>query len=189
MTDERSDEELAGCAARGDQRAFKQIYQRYKREVFGRVTQILGTVPDREDVLQMVFYQLHRALPSYRREASLKTFLHQITSNVVIDHLRRRRRRPIIQDEEAIGELAATLPDPAERAQLKLLFSKLEEIPPKRRIVFVLIAVKGLSYEDAAEQLGISTGAVRQRLSLARMALSPLFGAAATALLLAWSLT
>lgn len=190
MPDEPSDEELAFRAGRGDRRAFPQLYLRHKHSIFGRITRLIGPGADREDVLQEVVVQLLRALPSFRGESSFKTYLFQIVSHVVLDHLRRRKRRPVIHDEAALAELAATLPDPAEhahaRAQLRLLFSKLELIEPKRRVVFVLIAVEGLSYEEAADQLGVSLGAVRQRLSLARMELAPLVEAEPSALPIAW---
>jgi RNA polymerase sigma-70 factor, ECF subfamily len=175
---EVSDEELAALAASRNHWAFHQLYQRYKQPVFARLTKVIGVVPDREDVLQDIFWQLHRALPSFQNKSKLSTFLYRIASNVTCDHLRKRWRQPVFFDDDALDELAATLPDPARwscaREQLRIMFAMLDKLKPSRRIAFVLVAVEGLSFAEAADQLGISQAAVRQRVTLARNQLEEL---------------
>jgi RNA polymerase sigma-70 factor (ECF subfamily) len=166
------DPELALAAATGDDSAFAEIYTRYADRVFARVTHLIGPSQDREDVFQQVFLQLHRALPRFRGEASLSTFLYRITANVAYDHLRRRGRRAGEHDPDALDALINGDPTPEDRArrreELGQIFALLAQIKPKKRLAFVLVAIEGLSLAEAADQLGAHADAVKQRVLHAR---------------------
>jgi RNA polymerase sigma-70 factor (ECF subfamily) len=166
------DPDLAVAAATGDDGAFAELYARYADRVFARVTHLVGPSQDREDVFQQVFLELHRALPRFRGDSSLSTFLYRITINVAYDHLRRRGRRSGDHDPAALDALITGDPTPEERArrreELRLIFELLEQIKPKKRLAFVLVAVEGLSLGEAAEQLGAHADAVKQRVLHAR---------------------
>lgn len=167
-----SDDELVASAAAGDHVAFNELYARYADRVFSRLTHLVGPGPDREDVLQQVFLELHRALPRFRGESTLATFLYRITVHVAYDHLRRRVRRPADHDAAALEGVMDGDSTPEVRArcreQLRQIFELLEHIKPKKRIAFVLVAVEGLSYAEAAELVGANTEAVKQRVLHAR---------------------
>ena len=176
------DPDLAIAAAGGDPAAFAELYARYADRVFARVTHLIGPGPDREDVLQQVFLGLHRALPRFRAESSLSTFLYRITVNVAYDHLRRRSRRAGSHDPVALDTLIDGDPTPDERAhrraELAQIFELLEQIEPAKRIAFVLVAVEGLSLAEAAELVGANPEAVKQRVLQARRELVALIAAA-----------
>src|SRR5258705_530391 len=76
------DEVLVDRIRAGDRTAYTALYQRYADRVFARLTRLIGPGPDREDLLQQVFLELHRSLPGFRGDASLSTFLYRITVNV-----------------------------------------------------------------------------------------------------------
>jgi RNA polymerase sigma-70 factor (ECF subfamily) len=163
---------LVEAARTGDHAAFSTLYHRHAGWVFARLTRLIGPGPDREDLLQHVFLELHRALPAFRGDASLTTFLHRITINVAFDHLRRRGRRPLDYTPDALDELIDGSPTPEERARrrddLRQALSCLERHKPAKRIAFVLVAVEGLTLDAAAVLLGASTPAVKQRVLHAR---------------------
>jgi RNA polymerase sigma-70 factor (ECF subfamily) len=167
-----TDTELAEAAALGDTAAFGELYTRYADRVFARVTHLVGPGADREDVLQQVFLELHRALPRFRGDSTLSTFLYRITVNVAYDHLRRRSRRPGDHDPSALDALVDAGPTPEDRArrrqELGQIFTMLEQIKPKKRIAFVLVAIEGLSLAEAAELIGAHVDAVKQRVLHAR---------------------
>ena len=167
-----TDPELVTAVLDGDAAAFAELYARYADRVYARITHLIGASADREDVLQHVFLELHRALPKFRGDAALSTFLYRITVNVAYDHLRRRSRRPSEPDPEAIAALVDDAPTPEERArrrgELRQIFALLEKIKPKKRIAFVLVAVEGLSYTEASELVGADVDAVKQRVVHAR---------------------
>lgn len=169
---ELADDDLVAAIVTGDRAAFAELYARYADRVYARITHLIGASAEREDVLQHVFLELHRALPRFRGDAALSTFLYRITVNVAYDHLRRRSRRPSEPDPDAIDALVDLAPTPDERArkrdELRQIFALLERIKPKKRIAFVLVAVEGLSYAEAAELVGADVDAVKQRVMHAR---------------------
>jgi RNA polymerase sigma-70 factor (ECF subfamily) len=167
-----SDEALAMAASGGDDDAFQELYARHADRVYARLTHLVGPGPDREDVLQQVFLELHRALPRFRGDSALATFLYRIAVHVAYDHLRRRIRRPAEHDPEALDALIDGDPTPESRTrcreQLRQIFGLLEHIKPKKRIAFVLVAVEGLSLAEAAELVGANAETVKQRVLHAR---------------------
>jgi RNA polymerase sigma-70 factor (ECF subfamily) len=175
------DADLALAAVTGDPAAFTELYSRYADRVFARIVHLLGPGSDREDVLQQVFLELHRALPRFRGDAALSTFLYRITINVVYDHLRRRLRRTAEHDPDALDALIDGDPSPEDRArrreELNQIFALLDRIKPKKRIAFVLVAIEGLSLSEAAELIGASPDAVKQRVLHARRELLALITA------------
>jgi RNA polymerase sigma-70 factor, ECF subfamily len=177
------DADLAVAAGAGDASAFAEIYARYADRVFARVTHLVGPGPDREDVLQQVFLALHRSLPRFRGDSTLSTFLFRITINVAYDHLRHRARRSGVHDPAALDTLIDGDPTPEDRArrreELHQIFALLEQIKPKKRIAFVLVAVEGLSLGEAAELIGANPEAVKQRVLHARRELIALMDSAA----------
>lgn len=164
--------ELIDAARAGDHAAFATLYHRHAGWVYARITRLVGPAHEREDLLQQVFLELHRALPTYRGDATLTTFLHRITVHVAFDHLRRRGRRPMVYAAEALDELIDGHPTPEERTrrrdELRQVLALLERLKPAKRIAFVLVAVEGLSLDDAAAVVGANTPAVKQRVLHAR---------------------
>lgn len=166
------DAALVDAARAGDHAAFTTLYHRHAGWVFARLTRLVGPGADREDLLQQSFLELHRSLPTFRGDASLATFLHRITVNVAFDHLRRRGRRPVDYAPDALDELIDGSPTPEERArrrdELHHVLTLLERLKPAKRIAFVLVAVEGLSLDEAAALLGANAPAVKQRVLHAR---------------------
>jgi RNA polymerase sigma-70 factor (ECF subfamily) len=166
------DAALVARVVGGDRPAYALLYQRYAQSIFARLTRLIGPRPDREDLLQQVFLELHRALPRFRGEAAVSTFIYRITANVAIDHLRHRRRRPVDFDGHALDELIDGSPSPEERtrrrAELRQVLGLLDRIKPAKRVALVLVAVEGLSLDDAAAQVGARPDAVKQRVLHAR---------------------
>jgi RNA polymerase sigma-70 factor, ECF subfamily len=172
-----SDETLALAAGQRDAQAFRVLYARHRREVDAYVTRRLGVGPDREDVIQEVFLQLHRALPSFRGDSRLATFLRRITMNVACDHFRKRARQwRITYDSDALESAPDARWDPEQhssaRQQLGSLLRHLDAIAPDQQRALMLVAVAGLSPSDAAAQLGVNATWVKQRVGRARRALT-----------------
>ncbi len=173
------DATLARAAAVGDRRAFADLYRRHLDSVYARLTRVVGPVPERDDLVQQIFLDLYRALPRFRGDAALTTFLHRIVLNVACDHLERRRRgraRSEPLDDRQLETLIAPGASPEQRArqrqELRRLFEHLEELSPKRRAAFVLVAVEGVPLEDAAVLLNANAPAIKQRVLEARRELS-----------------
>lgn len=169
------DDALIAAARNGDHAAYAALYRQYAGRVYARLTQLVGPTGDREDLLQQVFFELYRALPRFRAESSIGTFIHGIAVHVVLDHLRRRRRRPqnfTAVELDELDELIDGSATPEEHArrrdELGQVLVLLERIKPTKRIAFALVAIAGLSLEEAADLLGTNVDVVKQRVLRAR---------------------
>jgi RNA polymerase sigma-70 factor (ECF subfamily) len=176
---ELDDGVLVEAARAGDGEAFSRLFRRHADAVRTRLTRLIGPVPERDDLVQNVFIALHRALPAYRREANLSTYLHRIAVNAAYDHLRARqrdgvRRRPTdggraLDIEELVDGATSAMEDQvAARADLTRLVALLDQLSPKKRIAFVLVAVEGCSLAEAASLIGAAEDTVKQRALHAR---------------------
>lgn len=171
------DEALAGAAARGDESAFSTLYLRHRPHVLSTITKLIGTGPDREDVTQDAFLALYRALPSFRGESRLSTFLRRITIHVALDHIRRRyRQQRIAGDCDALDTVVDARRDPEQlssaRQELHALLRQLDDIALDKRRALWLVAIAGLSLRDAAGEMGASADWVKQRVVRARRELA-----------------
>jgi len=170
---EADDAALITAARLGDGAAFARLFRRHADAVRTRITRLVGPVAERDDLVQKVFIALHRGLHAYRSEAKLSTYLHRIAVNAAYDHLRGRHRAA--ENEEPLDaaalveQLGPALEDQvAARADLARLLTLLDQLSPKKRIAFVLVAVEGCSLAEAAELIGDRQGAVKQRALYAR---------------------
>ena len=151
-------------ARRLDAEAFVELVERddlgHRRLAF----RLLGDRDRMDDVLQEAYERAFRALPSFRGDASLETWLYRIVYHACIDDLRRRRAHelPLEEwDERLVARPAA----PEERLDLA---AALASLPPELRAVVLVVDAEGLSYAEAAVVLGAPAGTVASRLSRAR---------------------
>jgi RNA polymerase sigma-70 factor (ECF subfamily) len=169
--------ELLDRACAGDQRAFALLYNANASKVYGLLTRLVGPVAEREDLLQEVFIRFHRALPSYRRDAALATFLHRIAVRVAYDHLRRRGRQPKLS-AQPVNEVAGSLPSAADgsahREEVGEVLALLAQLKPKQRIALVLRVALDLSYPEIADLVGCRPATARMRVAAANRALDKL---------------
>jgi RNA polymerase sigma-70 factor (ECF subfamily) len=170
---ETDDAAMVAAARAGDNAAFARLFRRHADAVRTRITRLVGPVAERDDLVQKVFIAFYRALPGYRGDAKLSTFLHRIAVNTAYDHLRVRRLRPDgaeLADDEVLAEhVSPTLDDQvAARADLARMLALLDHLSPKKRIAFVLVAVEGCSLAEAAALIGAAEDTVKQRALHAR---------------------
>jgi RNA polymerase sigma-70 factor (ECF subfamily) len=122
---------------------------------------------DVEDVLQAAYLAAFRAMPEFRGDSSMTSWLHRIVYTTAINHLRSRRRR-IRYDQfgavaESGGDFAVSLPGRLD------LVGALSRLPVDQRAALLLVDGQGFSYDDAAAVLGVSAGTVASRLNRARL--------------------
>ena len=183
---EADDAALIAAAREGDGAAFARLFRLHADAVRTRITRLVGQVAERDDLVQKVFIALYRGLPSYRGEARLSTYLHRVAVNVSYDHLRGRHRWAESgdpHDAEALAEpVSPKLDDQvAARVDLARLLALLDQLSPKKRIAFVLVAVEGSSLAEAAALIGAAEDTVKQRVLQARRDLLARLAAATAA--------
>ncbi len=170
---ETDDAALIAAARQGDGAAFARLFRLHADAVRTRITRLVGPVAERDDLVQKVFIAFYRGLPGYRGEARLSTYLHRIAVNTAYDHLRGRQRWAESagppDDEALVGPVSPRLEDQvAARADLARLLALLDQLSPKKRIAFVLVAVEGCSLAEAATLIGARVDTVKQRALHAR---------------------
>ena len=169
------DQELIHRVVENRPGAFDELYHAYVDRVHRHLFTIVGPDPDLDDLLQQTFVQVFRSIGAYRFEASFATWLHRVTLNVALGHLRRRsvaRRRAA--EESALAELPSPeQPDEAfsNREKLVLLHSLLARMHEKKRVAFLLYEVGGHTLEETAELTDAPLPTVAARVRAARQEL------------------
>jgi RNA polymerase sigma-70 factor, ECF subfamily len=156
---------LAMAAADGDRGALHEFVRASQADVW-RLCAHLGDRDRADDLTQETYLRALRALPSFRADASARTWLLAIARRTVADALRTsgRRRRLEARLGPARHETAPG-PGPAERVALRDAVAHLEA---DRRAAFVLTQMLGLAYAEAAQVCGCPVGTIRSRLARAR---------------------
>ena len=167
--DEGEDAQLVRRAAGADVAAFEALYRRHHRRVHGVILRLVGHASARaEDLTQEAFVRAWQALPTFRFESAVSTWLHRMAVNTALMELRARRSRPLADDDEDALESLST-PDTAGHAVLgRDLERAVATLPPRARAVLVLHDVEGWKHEEIAEELGMAIGSSKAQLHRAR---------------------
>ena len=170
-----SDLILAQSAARGDMKAFEEIYNRHHRRVYSLCLRMLQNTAEAEDLTQEVFIQLYRKIGSFRGDSAFTTWLHRLTVNQVLMHFRRRGVR-MEQTTEDGDVPQQTVKGTENHLQMPVvdriaLDKAVSQLPPGYRSVFVLHDVEGHEHEEIARLLGCSVGTSKSQLHKARLKL------------------
>ena len=148
---------------------FSSLYRKYAQDVFRFAYFLSGNQADAEDIVSDTFVRAWNA-PGAIRESTVKAYLLVIARNCYLQGLRHQRRHlPLEQDVSDPGQSPH---DSAEqRAELANVMRDLQQLPEVDRTALLLSAVEQFSYEEIAETLGLSLGAVKSRIHRARLKL------------------
>lgn len=181
--DAASEEALLARYAAGDRVAARLLVERLAPRVARYATRLLGgDSAEGEDVAQEALIRLWRAAPGWRAgEARVTTWLYRVVTNLVIDRLRARTRRPVVPLSDG-GEEA---PDSAPLPEARLIAAErrttlevaLASLPERQRGAVVLRHVEGLSNPEIAAILGTSVEAVESLIARAKRALAVMLSA------------
>jgi RNA polymerase sigma-70 factor (ECF subfamily) len=164
VTDETSDEALAARAAGGDADAFRVIYERYRTMVYTLALRMTGKDADAEDVLQAAFLRVHRALPRFRGESKLSTWIWRVAMSVALTDRRSKARAPT-SIEDVAAEPASGGPSPDESAaagdDAAFLRRHLEALPRRDRALLHLRYQEGKSFEEISELMQTPVGTLK----------------------------
>lgn len=156
---------------------FEEIVREHQATVFRTLTRLIGRREGIEDLAQDVFLRLFRALPGFRNEALVSTYLYRITVNVAQDEWKRRRRERVnvsISDDATAWEDRLEHPgrtpeqDLGDREFQELVEEHLMKLSSVERAVLVLYHQEERSYEQIASALGMPIGTVRTHLHRGR---------------------
>ncbi len=166
-----SDAELLQGVAAGDLGALGELYDRYARHVWQAARRSIDGV-DAEDVVHQLFVKLPEIAPSYDGRANCRGWLCGIAVRLAMRHRRGAGRFRRMLGSFAHTIVGRTSRDPEREAMGSQDMSALERalaaLSEKKRVVFLLVEVEGLTAEDAARALGNPAATARTRLYQAR---------------------
>ena len=159
------------CKA-GDSLAFREVFRNHRADVARLVQRMTGRPGDLEDLVQEVFLQVYRSIKDFRGQSRFSTWLYRVTVNVVLMYRRAAKSRPVLQDapENGFGTDLRDLPDDqvARSRRVAAFYRLLDRLSDKKRAVFVLHELEGLSPAEVAKVVSAPVLTVRTRLFYAR---------------------
>lgn len=158
----------AGC---GDEAALTALIERWQGPLVSFFYRSLGSHAEAEDLAQETFVRLYRAAPGYEPRAKFTTFLFHVARRLLLNELRRRRRKPAEATDPADlpAHADAAIRATAEARELEEAFrTALEALPEKQRSAILLRQQQEFSYEEIATALDASVPAVKSWIFRAR---------------------
>ena len=175
-----TEEQLVEALKNKQQSAFKLLVARYQNMVFNTVLGMLQNREEAEDVAQEVFIQVYQSVQQFKGECKLSTWLYRISISKALDWQRRKGRKKRFAlmaslfglHDEVAENLAPDFMHPGivleNKERAAILFKALAQLPQNQRIAFVLNKVEGQSYQEVADVMKVSVGAVESYMHRAK---------------------
>jgi RNA polymerase sigma factor (sigma-70 family) len=165
-TQEYSDKELIALFRKIESReyAFNLIVRNYQEKLYWHIRKLLIDHHDTDDTLQNTFIKVWSALENFREDSSLFTWLYKIATNEALSFLNNKKRRFLLPLIDVESQLAKKLENDeyfdGDELQMKLQKALLT-LPEKQRVVFNMKYFDEMKYEEMAEILETSVGALK----------------------------
>jgi RNA polymerase sigma-70 factor (ECF subfamily) len=160
---------------------FEEIVKAYDAKVYKLCWYLLKNRADAQDCTQDIFIAIFQALPHFKQEASLNTWIYRISTNKCYEYLRRKKRKKRfgihVQIDQFFSQTIASQqhnPEESALAAEKSLFfwKAVDKLPPQQQIAYTLYNVEDMSYQEIAATLQTSLSAVESLLFRARRKLA-----------------
>jgi RNA polymerase sigma factor (sigma-70 family) len=177
-----SEHQLVVAIRRGDDRAFEELFSRYRSRISSYIFGLVGDHGRAEDIAQEVFISALRRMRDTERPIAFKPWIYEIAKNACIDEFRRNRRKNEVpldcEDGPAGGERALASPHPTpdvaveSKQRLDDLRGAFHGLSENHHRIIVMRELEGLSYSQIAERMGMSHSMVESTLFRARRRLT-----------------
>jgi len=180
MTEMKATEDLLAACQSGDSEALQLLFEKHQRRVYSIALNFFGGDGETaKDATQQVFLKLFVKIGQFRNDSEFTTWLYRIVVNTCIDEQRKQKR--FFPLAELIGmrepRVKKTQEEKIERRELSdEVQSAVADLKPKLRLPILLKYVEGLSYDEIANVLEISSGTVASRLNRGHKALAKKLG-------------
>ncbi|HSV88708.1 MAG TPA: sigma-70 family RNA polymerase sigma factor [Bacteroidales bacterium] len=150
--------------AENPSKAFEQIVKKYQRQVYWLVRRMVICHDDANDIAQEVFIKAWKALPDFRGDSGLFTWLYRIASNEALSYLKKKKNREFLAMPDAENILATNTASEffLSETEIEIKIQKaIDHLPEKQRLVFILRYYQEMKYEEMAVVLDTSVGALK----------------------------
>jgi RNA polymerase sigma-70 factor (ECF subfamily) len=166
MYSEISDKELLEMFKSADSKnaAFNLLVQKYQERIYWHIRKMVLNHDDADDIVQESFIKIWNNLDKFRGESSLYTWIYRIATNEVLAFMKKQKSQNVVSLQEVENSLSNTLKEDiyfnGDDAQIKFQ-QALATLPPKQRLVFNMKYFDEMKYEEIAEVLDTSVGALK----------------------------
>ena len=177
--------EAIGQAQQGVPDAFEYLYKAHCRRVYGLCLRIIKNRAEAEDLTQQVFLQLFRKISTFRGESGFSTWLHRVTVNIVLMHMRRKKTCEVPAEDlqghplngEGSSEHGSSDTSMFGAIERLNLMRAIRKLPSGYKQIFLMHDVIGYGHSEIAGLLGCTTGSSKSQLHKARKRLRQLLQA------------
>ena len=173
-----SDIELMLRTKSGDDGAFSELMRRHYKGVVNYIYRFTNLRDNSEDLAQEVFLRIYRSAGQYRPEAKFSTWLYKIATNVSLTYVTKKSNNNVSLDEIDDGGDVTGNPDLDiaddiiyRKEMMNVIFEAMESLPEREKVAIMLCKYEGLSYEEVAQVLECTVGAVKAYVHRGRMKL------------------
>lgn len=145
-------------------KAFDNIVSSYTERLYWHIRRFTCSHDDSNDLLQDIFIKVWSALPNFRGESQLYTWIYRIATNEVLNYMRKQRFRAMVSLDSEANFLAKKIDEDAyfngDELQREL-YKAIQRLPEKQRIVFCFRYFDEMKYEEISEITDTSVGALK----------------------------
>ena len=169
------DELLLRRARQGDSDAFEQLMTPLENMIWRICWHYTGQRETASDCAQEAMIKIWRSLEGYRGDCAFESWVYRIAANCCLDAMRKQKRDKS-ESIEPLKEAGFDPADPEAGTEEKVIAAERKQrlreniarLPEDQREALVMTQLEGLSYEEAAERLGVSEGTVKSRVNRAK---------------------
>ena len=163
----KSDEQLIAKAIAGNKKAWFGLISRHEKAIYNYGVRMTGNCDDAKDLMQEIFVSVYRNLASYQGKGAFKGWLFKIAHYRCIEFYRRKKPHVSLDDapevDANVDSLSPEIELQCERAQSDLM-NAMQQLPVNQRAVVELKFFGQFTFEEIADQLGVSANTAKSRL-------------------------
>lgn len=146
---------------------FESIYTAHKDAVWRLASKYVSSREDKEDLFQEIFVKVHRALPKFRGEAAISTWIYKIAVTTAINYVNKQKRYRWLKGMLA-GLRLIDWEDPPQPMEGSVLLKPLEKLNPRQRAILLLADVEEKQLDEIAKIMGLPVGTIKSNLHRGR---------------------
>ena len=171
--------QIVQLVLQGDVNAFEKLVLEYEKSVYALTQRMTGNAEDAADMTQETFIKAYNSLSSFRGDSKFSVWLYRIATNVCLDFLRSKSRKPTVSlsmEDDDGEEVELDIADESQSPERLLergltrdaVRRGLNALSSEYRQILLLREIQGLSYEEIADVLTLEVGTVKSRIFRAR---------------------
>ena len=168
---EKNDFILVKDFLKGDESAFNELVNRYKKKIYWHARRMLGNHMDADEITQEVLIVLYKKLNTFKFDSGLYTWIFRITSTRSINYIKKKKLKKIFSlDKDEFKNLNYKMDivkNIEDKEKLEELNNVLKKLPPRQREVFIFRRFDQLSFDEIAKITGKSIGSLKASYHLA----------------------